>query len=194
MRIASHLPDEIAAAGATLKASYRAAAPLRGMRSRYVFFYLLIFGIGVAGALGLAHVGALSPKSSDTWRIGITVLSVLTGFMITTMLFTGKTEVAKLLTLEQLRSFTDKSNHLLVSQFATLLIHIAGLVCIGLLTVLASSAPAVSETLIPVAGGFFALSFFRSVLIPVQIIELHRFVHAAMLADKRAEVNNVADI
>jgi hypothetical protein len=183
----SPLPDEIQSAFATLGNAVRAAAPSRDMKARYACFYLYVFAIGAWMFVGAQRVGWLDPGFADFWRSVVSALSVLSGFMITTMLFTGKLESAKSLTLEQLRQFANKSNHLLISQFCTLLSHVS-----GLLIVVALSATQLhhdlSQALVTLAGGFICTSVFRSLLIPLQIIELHRFSHAALLAEKSRQI------
>jgi len=185
------LPDEIQSAGSTLGESFRAAAPDRGMRRRYAFFYLALFAVGAWIFAGLVRFDILSVSSTDFWRSTVSVLAVLSGFMITTMLFTGKAEAAKSLTLEQLRGFTEKSNHLLVSQFCTLASHLGGLLTIGVISA-CKPDQFFARSLVVLVGGFLLTSAFRSVLIPLQIIELHRFAHAALLREKAKEASDAA--
>jgi len=183
------LPDEIDAAVRTIRSSMRDAAPTRRMRARYAAFYLFVFAIGSWIGTAVSYFGALSSTSSDFWRSALTALSILIGFMITTMLFTGKVE-SKSLTLEQLKGFCDKSTHLLISQFATLLTHIGGVVAIATMTAIDSKHAYIADCAMPIIFGFLVTSLLRSVLVPIQIIELHRFTQEALLADKRAEIKN----
>jgi hypothetical protein len=187
------LPDEINAATDTLRAAVRAAVPVKGLCQRYVLFYSSVCAIGAWAGLGLLEASLVVVQSMNFWRSALTLLGVLSGFMITTMLFTGKIEVAKLLTLEQLEKVTEKSNHLLISQFFTLLNHVAATFLIGLITALDDKYAVNLQGLVPAAFGLLFISFFRSVLVPVQIIELHRFVHAALLEDKRREITNAVE-
>lgn len=114
-------------------------------------------------------------------------LSVLSGFMVATMLFTGKIEVAKSLSLSELRDVAAKSNYLLLYQFGTLLNHLVSIVVALFLPAIALRAPGASTLIICLALGLFFVSMFRSLLIPLQILELHRFTHAALLREKREE-------
>lgn len=183
----SFLPDDVRSARSTLRASIKDAFPYAGAWVRYVFFYLSLFAFGCLLFLGMNSVGVIDVQSSDLWKTAVGGLAVLSGFMITTMLFTGKVESAKDLSLEELRQFTEKSNHLLISQYCTLATHIAG---IALMLVMQTSIQAMtwSASLVPLAGGFLVTSLFRSLLVPAQVIELHRFAHACLLRAKAKEV------
>lgn len=187
-----YLPDEVQSAISTLKLSLASAMPTREALVRSVAFYAWLFCVG--SWLGLASwgLGILSLSQSDFWRSAMTVLSVLTGFMITTMLFTGKADASKSLTFEQLKSFCSKSNYLLVSQFTTLLNHIFCIIMIWLSTAAAqfSGVNIWCDSLLPPLFGFLAVSLLRSVLVPIQIIELHRFTHAALLNEKKKEIGS----
>lgn len=186
------LPDEISAAARTVRDSYVQAAPHRPMRSRYLAFYLWVVAGGCWAGAGLQLAGVVGPESSDFWRTLLSVLAVLTGFMITTLSFTGKAEASKSLTLEQLLDFTRKSNHLLFSQLATLCTHLLGIVVVALVFLLGQKAEVVAGMLCTLSFGLAGTSILRSLLVPVQIIELHRFTHAALLAEKRADAKKGA--
>lgn len=187
-------PDDVQAALVTIKVATSEAWPHRAMRSRYAAFYLWVFATGSwLGSLAVLMFG-LDGGNSEIWKNTITALSVFCGFMIATMLFSGKIEVAKSLTLEQLRHVAAKSNHLLVSQMATLGCHFLSLASVSIVTGFHDVSPALSGYVIPVAFGFLAVSIIRAMLIPVQIIEIHRFVHAALLEEKRREISKELDI
>lgn len=157
------------------------------MRARYGSFYLSLFAVGCWMGLGLYEIQLANFSTVNLWRALLTVLSILSGFIITAMLFTGKTEIAKSLSLEQLNTFFKKSNHLLISQLCTLANNFLGLLLIGVIFSIGENSIPYTETLIILAFGFITISIFRSFLIPVQIIELHRFVQIALMTEKRAE-------
>jgi len=187
MSISDHVvPDDIVSAARTVRAAACDAAPVGAVWVRYLGFYGLLWLGG--GALGyyLQRAGWIS-GSADGWRTVITLLTIVSGFMITTMLFTGKVEAAKSLDSLQLTRFARKSNHLLFSQWLTLINHICSLGVVGALTGLHQSAPVAAYWLVPIAMAMLTLSFVRSMLIPLQIIELHRFVHAALIDEKQKE-------
>ena len=157
-------------------------------------FFLGTWAVGsLLGSL-LMGLGLVSTGDKDLWRAGLTAISVLSGFMIATMLFTGKIEVAKSLTLSELRDVASKSNFLLLYQFGTLLNHFVCLIMMLLMPSLNSRWPSVAPSIAVVACGLFFVSMARSIFIPLQIIELHRFTHAALLREKREEAGKVADI
>jgi len=187
-------PDDVQAALATMKVATSEAWPHRAMRARYAAFYFWIFAVGSwLGSISVVMFG-LDGGNSEIWKNTITALSVFCGFMIATMLFSGKIDVAKSLTLEQLRHVAAKSNHLLVSQMATLACHFMSLASVSIVTGFHEISPALSGYAIPVAFGFLAVSIIRAMLIPVQIIEIHRFVHAALLEEKRREISKELDL
>lgn len=187
------LPDEILAAARTVRDSYVHAAPHRALRSRYLAFYLSVSAVGCWVGAIFQLVGVVGAESGEFFKTMLTTLAVLTGFMITTLSFTGKAEAAKSLTLEQLREFARKSNHLLFSQLVTLATHLVGISVILLLLLLKDTYPVASSMLCTVTFGLFLASLLRSFLVPVQIIELHRFTHAALIEDKRQDADKAAE-
>lgn len=186
------LPDDLLSAIRTVRNAAREAAPARSVWLRYAFFYGTTFAVGMFAGHLLQHFGIMSSSSEDGWKMATTLLTIVTGFMITTMLFTGKVEAAKSLNSVQLERFTRKSNHLLFSQWITLLNHIGSLLGVAVILAIGDSHPAVSYWIVCGVVGLFFLSFLRSMLIPVQIIELHRFVHAALLREKQEEEGSKA--
>jgi len=181
------IPDDLLAAARTVMGAAREAAPSLGVWLRYTVFYGMVLVLGAAAGHLLQRAGVVSAASTDGWKTATTLLTIVTGFMITTMLFTGKVEAAKSLNSVQLEMFTRKSNHLLFSQWVTLINHIFSLLGVALILALGDSHPAFSHWVICAVTGLFPLSFLRSMLIPIQIIELHRFVHAALLREKQDE-------
>ena len=182
-----HLPPEIDSAKQTLVAACNDAMPTKLARLNRVLLYLVTFLLGVAMATVLISSGIVSPTDKELWRAGLTALSVLSGFMIATMVFTGKIEVAKSLSVTELRDVTSKATHLLLYQFGTLVNH---LVCLSGMFVVPSVAlrwPVAADSVAVVCLALFVVSIVRSIFLPLQIIELHRFTHAALLRDKRDE-------
>ena len=181
------LPDDFLSAARTLKSAASEAAPSAGVWIRYAFFYGAVFSLGFGGGHLLQNLGVVSSASSDGWKMATTLLTIVTGFMITTMLFTGKVEAAKSLNSVQIGLFTQKSNHLLFSQWVTLVNHILSLLGVAVILAIGDTVPRIGHWVVCGVMGLFFLSFLRSMLIPVQIIELHRFVHAALLKEKQDE-------
>ncbi|MGN0863988.1 MAG: hypothetical protein ACI4N1_11820, partial [Stenotrophomonas koreensis] len=181
------LPDDFVSAIRTVKAAACEAAPTWWVWARYTVFYGLIFAAGFATGHMLQRTDLISSEAHDGWKMAITLLTIASGFMITTMLFTGKVEAAKSLNSVQIEVFTKKSNHLLFSQWLTLLTHIASLLGVAVIVGLSPQHPTAAHWVVSTVVGSFFLSFIRSMLIPIQIIELHRFVHAALLREKQDE-------
>ncbi|WP_369969844.1 hypothetical protein AB8E26_06490 [Stenotrophomonas rhizophila] len=181
------LPDDLLAAVRTIKSAASEAAPSPGVWARYAVFYGAVFVVGALVGHLLQRFGVMSSASADGWKMATTLLTIVTGFMITTMLFTGKVEAAKSLNSVQIERFTRKSNHLLFSQWITLINHIASLLGVAVILAIGDTQLALSYWIVCGVVGLFFLSFLRSMLIPIQIIELHRFVHAALLREKQDE-------
>lgn len=181
------LPDDLLAAARTIKNAAREAAPSPGVWLRYSFFYGVVFALGCIAGMLLQRLGVISSTSADGWKMATTLLTIVTGFMITTMLFTGKVEAAKSLNSVQVEQFTQKSNHLLFSQWITLVNHIVSLLGVAVILAIGDSQLSCAYWVVCGVVGLFFLSFLRSMLIPIQIIELHRFVHAALLREKQDE-------
>lgn len=181
------LPDDLLSAARTVRAAACEAAPNWRVWVRYGLFYGLTFGVGFAAGHWLQVAEVISSNAHDGWKMATTLLTIATGFMITTMLFTGKVEAAKSLNSIQIEVFTRKSNHLLFSQWLTLLIHVFSLIGVAVIVALSHSYPISAHWAVCVVVGSLFLSFLRSMLIPIQIIELHRFVHAALLKEKQDE-------
>jgi hypothetical protein len=182
-----HLPPEIEAARQTLSAAYKDSLPTRGAWVSRILLYLITLGVGVVVAWVLVSLGVVSPKSSDFWRGALTAISVLAGFMVTTMVFTGKIEAAKNLSATELREVAAKVTHLLLYQFGTLTNHLVCLMALFFTPFVAAAWPRGSTIMASISLALFFVSIIRSMFIPLQIIEIHRFTHAALMRDKRDE-------
>ena len=123
----------------------------------------------------------------------MTAISVLSGFMVATMVFTGKIEAAKSLSVTELRDVAAKSTHLLLYQFGTLVNHLMCLSGMFVAPSVATRWPVAAESVAVVCLALFIVSIVRSIFLPLQIIELHRFTHAALLRDKRDEAAKGSD-
>jgi len=187
-----HLPPEIAAAEKTLKAAYGEAVPTGQAKMARVMWYLGTFAIGALVGWGLLRLGVVVAAEKDFWRAGTTAVSVLSGFMVATMVFTGKIEAAKSLSMVELREVTSKINHLLLYQFGTLANHFLCILAMFILPSIATKYPLVGSGGAVLSLGLFFVSVVRSVFVPLQVIELHRFTHAAILRDKRDEAGKDA--
>jgi hypothetical protein len=182
-----HLPPEIESARQTLVAACNDAMPTKRARLNRVLLYLVTFLLGIGIGTALVSYEVVMPADKELWRAGLTALSVLSGFMVATMVFTGKIEAAKSLSVTELRDVASKATHLLLYQFGTLVNH---LVCLSGMFVAPSVAIrwlVAADSVAVVCLALFFVSIVRSIFLPLQIIELHRFTHAALLRDKREE-------
>jgi hypothetical protein len=176
----------------TLAAARKDALPTRDVSMGRIVVYLVSLAIGAAIGSALVYYGIVLPTDKDFWRAALTAISVLSGFMVTTMVFTGKIEAAKSLSLTELRVVAGKSNYLLLYQIGTLANHLACLSLMLLVPSLASKWYLYGSAIAVACLALFFVSILRSVFIPIQIMELHRFTHAALLRDKRDETEKDA--
>lgn len=182
-----HLPPEVEAARQTLAATCKDAMPTRKAWLSRVLLYVVILAIGaVVGSAAIAS-GVVSPADKEFWRAGMTAIAVLSGFMVATMVFTGKIEAGKSLSITEFREVARKISYLLLYQFVTLANHFTCLFAMFMTPAIASHWPEYAGTMGVVCLTLFFASIARSVFIPLQIIELHRFTHAAMMRDKSEE-------
>lgn len=186
-----HLP-EIGAARSTLSAANSDMVLAGSSRRARFAVFISLFSIGVCACAAALQFGLIDTPDRAFWRTCIMVLAILSGFIITTMVFTGKIEAFSLLSYSELRTVTNKITHLLLFQFGTLLNHLCCIAFVFLVPTISAHQPILSDGFAAIAIGLLAVSMFRSLLIPVQIIEIHRFNHAAMLRDKRAQTEKVA--
>lgn len=100
---------------------------------------------------------------------------VLAGFLVTLMLFTGRLGTTQALTLESVRAYGSRLRYLLVSQAATLMymMSVAVLAVIYLFVSFGNAPLLVHSVLLALLGGGLASGVVRSVLLPIQIFELH---------------------
>jgi hypothetical protein len=186
------VPDEVQSAS-------NAAANLFSVASRTSHFWLKQFvGLAVPFGLGLALAALvvnrlLKPEEMEDFKqvmVGmLTFVSVLAGFMVTLMLFTGRTDGTKLLSARQARPYVDKVTYLLFAQAVTLALHI-GCAAACLVWMLLDAIGAASEAvtwMFYLAFGLLVGSMARSLLLPLQIYELHQFEFEAFLDEKNKE-------
>ncbi|KAA8739139.1 hypothetical protein FE275_19430 [Pseudomonas koreensis] len=186
------VPDEIQSAA-------QAAAQMFHVAANTSHFWLKqltgsLFPIVLGGGIGWwAVINNADLKSVESLKDVVTNVltfaSVLAGFMVTLMLFTGRTSGTKLLTVDQAPEYVQKVTYLLFSQAFTLIIHIGCIVlCVAWLFMLGvKSSPAVGLWLLVAVFGVVSLSLFRTVLLPFQIYEVHLFELEAMLEEKYRE-------
>ena len=80
------IPPEVSSAAATLSAARQDALPTSAARRARVAFFLATWAVGSWLGLLLLELGLVAPSDKDIWRASLTAISVLSGFMIATML------------------------------------------------------------------------------------------------------------
>ncbi|MEB1942416.1 hypothetical protein VDR83_11105 [Xanthomonas campestris pv. campestris] len=187
------IPPEFESAKNTLRAASRdARLGANGFKAQLGGF-IFMFLIGAVSGFLLISYGLIKPEVVDFWRAGATALSVLSGFMIATMVFTGKIEAAKSLSLSELRIVSGKINYLLLYQLGTLINHLFCILLMLVVPLVGVQSYWGGITVATLCCALFFVSISRSMLIPIQVIEIHRFTHAALLRDKKNEVSAAAE-
>lgn len=154
----------------------------------FIAVNLLVIILGVAGVY--VYDGQID---KDILETVITFCGVITGFVITSMLFSGRSPYADSLSIDQAARYAIKMKYMLMSQANTLF---AFLFCLGfsVAAVLAMKANAVESTkaLCAVASGYFFLGSFRTLLLPYQIYDVHAFALDHLIEAKRQDSENKA--
>lgn len=155
---------------------------------------LVFFCMG--GALGFS---LNSSAHIDIVESLISFCSIIIGFVITAMLFSGRNQAADKLRLAQARDYATKTKFILLSQTQTL---IAFLFCVGfsLLTIMTKSSGTSmldSFMVFALAIGFFSLGVYRVIFLPFQIYDVHAFALDSLILEKedqeRSKVSSIAE-
>lgn len=112
--------------------------------------------------------------SDDVVKSILTFVAVLAGFMITTILFTGKPNGLSALNSHELREVRDKISYLVLSQCITLASHVACAIA-AIVTVLAPDESSHRALLLALLAGLLFNSLLRASILPLQIWEVHAF-------------------
>lgn len=150
-------------------------------------FMVLALG-GVLGYFGSSYV------DDNLLNAVIAFDGVIMGFVITAMLFSGRSQYATKMTYEQTLLYAHKTRYMLMSQINTLF---AFLMCLlfCVLTMVAIKVHLKVENgfldkTVPVvlASGFFALGCYRILLLPFQIYDVHSFALDSLVAETEEKV------
>jgi hypothetical protein len=162
---------------ATLKAMNSVTGSLRSGYVRALPSFLFCF----AGGVLLAHF--LLPQPDKDHESGVLALiaavlafgGLLVGMLVTVMVFTGKIESPETVSLEVVRAYITRLKLLLASQAKTLVAAIITCVLSVLSLVMhAAAADALGIRIIDTAlFGFLSVCFFRCIILPIQVFELH---------------------
>lgn len=186
------VPDEIQSAGRAARQMLSVVQKTSYFWAKHAFAAAVPFLVG--GLIGYF----LSCAATDQTQLEgvrqvvtgiLTFVAVLAGFMVTLMLFTGRTEGAKSLSVDDAPIYVEKVTYLLFSQALTLAIHLfCGLFCIAWLMLQSVDVdPVVSQVTLVVTFGLLALSMLRALLLPFQIYEVHHFELDSVVVEKREQ-------
>lgn len=183
MRISSLLPEELRNASAVNR---ELAAVARASRSNLVYlaFNSAVFMFGG----GLTLFGSNFVDEGLLNAI-IAFSGVIIGFVITAMLFSGRSQYLGKLTYEQTKRYVLKTKYILMSQMNTLFAFLMCLV-FCLLSMLAIKTKLSLDKSLAVffASGFFFLGCYRMLVLPFQIYDIHSFALDNLLDDSAEEV------
>lgn len=187
------IPDEIQSAQAAASDMLAVATKTSHFWFKQLFAMLLPICLGaLCGWLLVNYAGTSEPKDGGIFKdiviAAMTLASVLAGFMVTLMLFTGRTSGASEVSVDDTQDYIAKICYLLFSQALTLIIHVCsvvfGLAWLALFSV--SAATIITDIIFCVTLGFMCLSLARTLLLPFQIYEVHHFELKAMADAKNA--------
>lgn len=190
------VPDEWQAAVPVL------AEVIRSSKKTSHFWIKQIIGLSlpfVCGALivylTIHHGGAdaqPSFKQEVAPRLATAVIAfaaIVSGFMITLMLATGRTDGTADLNEVQAQKFKEKITYILLVQGLSVCAHI--LTAVSSLTWLLMLSVGASDHYLQCVmigiGGFVTVSIIRTVLVPIHIFELHAFTLSALVSSKQEE-------
>jgi len=116
---------------------------------------------------------------------------VIMGFVITAMLFSGRSQFLSKMSYEQTLLYAHKTRYMLMSQINTLF---SFLVCLlfSILTMVAMKMKGgvLNQTsLVVLSSAFFTLGCYRVLLLPFQIYDVHSFALDNLVADSEEKVS-----
>lgn len=173
LRNAKRVSDSLASVASTSKSN-----------AAYLIWNFLIFLVGTV-------LGFFSGEFVDNGFLNaiITFDGVIIGFVITAMLFSGRSQFISKMTIEQTKIYSARTKYMLMSQINTLF---AFLCCLGfsLLAMLSMKTDLVMDeaVLIAVVAGYFFLGCYRMMLLPFQIYDIHAFALDNLVQDSVDEV------
>ena len=160
----------------------------------YLIWHLVILGIG--GSLG--YFGA--PFIDDNLLNAVIAFSgIIMGFVITAMLFSGRSQFLSKMSHEQTMLYAHKTRYMLMSQINTLFSFLMCLLfCIlTMISIKVKSGIFSSTTLVALSAAFFGLGCYRILLLPFQIYDVHSFALNNLIADSeeklKEEVNQTTE-
>ncbi len=183
MRLSSLLPDEWEHGWISAGNLIRHARKTSAFAMKQVVGFALPFAVG--GWFAAARVVDLSHADSESLMRGLlTFVAIVTGFMVTLLLFTGKGEQTSVLSSEEMVTYGELARYLIFSQVLTLFVHILSAALI-VAWFAVGSLSSLHWWLTLAAFGCFGVSITRTLLLPLQIFDLHDFALLAMVRAKR---------
>ena len=163
--------------------------------SSFLLSLLLPFAVGAGISLYLLP-DALADVPNDKEAIvsvasGILAFTgILVGFLVTLILFTGRLSYPENTKIEELQFYVDRTRYLLYSQTVTLFAAILTTALVIVWCVLvAGEANKITLIIIGHAiGGFTCVSLIRTLLLPLQIYEMHIAWMEAILEARREAI------
>ncbi|MBO2930907.1 hypothetical protein [Metapseudomonas otitidis] len=145
-------------------------------------------------ALGYT-AGYFSHKAIDADVISamIAFCGVIIGFVITSMLFSGRSEYAERLSLEQVKKYCLKTKYMLLSQSNTLFSYIfCSAFLIASMILLKMGALESFRYFISLSMAFLFLGGYRTLILPYQIYEVHSFALESISSGVRQQTSSEA--
>ena len=151
----------------------------------YLSWNVSILGLGgVLGYLGSSFV------DDNLLNAIIAFAGVIIGFVITAMLFSGRSQYLTKMTYEQTLLYAHKTRYMLMSQINTLFAFLMCLLFSVLTMVSIKSGYLHAPTALVFASGFFVLGCYRILLLPFQIYDVHSFALDNLIADSGESTSN----
>ncbi len=182
------LPEEWTTSWSALRAMGGLSAGI-GFSIRHVLAFAAPLAVGswVGWCVAPAFLSAQRENTLFALLAGVIALgSLLAGFMVTLMLFTGRIENASSLTLEELQAYTQRIKFLLSSQAQTLFAAVLSAVfAIVWLCFFALSMDQFAQRIAAMGCfGFTTVALLRCILVPLQIYEVHEATLDDAVADR----------
>ena len=125
--------------------------------------------------------------TDDVVRSILTFVAVLAGFMVTTILFTGKPNGLAALNSHELSEVRDKISYLVLSQCITLASHLASSI-VAIVAILLPDTNSYTVVALALLAGSLLNSLLRAFILPLQIWEVHAFALDVEIVERqRAE-------
>ena len=138
---------------------------------------------------GLGYLGS-SFVDDNLLNAIIAFAGVIIGFVITAMLFSGRSQYLTKMTYEQTLRYAHKTRYMLMSQINTLFAFLMCLLFSVLTMVSMKSGYLHAPTALVFASGFFVLGCYRILLLPFQIYDVHSFALDNLIADSEVITTN----